>query len=78
MGFIRRTAGSARKVVVTLAGFLVLAAGLAMLVLPGPAFLVIPIGLGLLAMEFDWARNLLNRFKKRLIKSKGGDNRPSE
>ena len=40
-------------------GFTLLAAGLAMLVLPGPAFVVIPIGLALLSLEFAWAENLL-------------------
>jgi uncharacterized protein (TIGR02611 family) len=42
-------------------GFTVLLAGLAMLVLPGPAFLVIPIGLAVLALEFTWAETMLER-----------------
>jgi len=42
-------------------GFTVLLAGLAMLVLPGPAFLVIPIGLAILALEFTWAEAMLER-----------------
>jgi len=42
-------------------GFTVLLAGLAMLVLPGPAFVVIPIGLALLSLEFAWAERLLER-----------------
>ena len=32
-----------------------------MLVLPGPAFIVIPAGLAILALEFAWARRLLQR-----------------
>jgi hypothetical protein len=32
-----------------------------MLVLPGPAFLVIPVGLALLSLEFAWAERLLDR-----------------
>ena len=40
-------------------GFTLLGAGLAMLLLPGPAFVVIPIGLALLSLEFAWAENLL-------------------
>ena len=43
------------------AGFVVLAAGIAMLVLPGPGVLVCGIGLGLLALEFRWAERLLVR-----------------
>jgi uncharacterized protein (TIGR02611 family) len=42
-------------------GFTVLLAGLAMFVLPGPAFLVIPIGLAILALEFTWAETMLER-----------------
>ena len=36
-------------------------AGLALLVLPGPAFVVIPIGLAMLALEFAWAERLLDK-----------------
>jgi len=43
------------------AGFLTLGAGLALLVLPGPAFVVIPIGLAILSLEFAWAERLLER-----------------
>jgi uncharacterized protein (TIGR02611 family) len=49
------------RVVVALFGFLVVLAGLAMLVLPGPGLLVIAIGLGTLALEFVWAERLLER-----------------
>jgi uncharacterized protein (TIGR02611 family) len=42
-----------------LAGFTILAAGVAMLVTPGPAFVVIPIGLAILSLEFAWAETLL-------------------
>ena len=42
-------------------GATVTLAGVAMLVTPGPAFVVIPIGLAMLALEFAWAERLLNR-----------------
>jgi uncharacterized protein (TIGR02611 family) len=45
-----------RKVLVGVLGGAVLLAGLAMIVLPGPAFLVVPLGLAILAMEFNWAQ----------------------
>ena len=45
-----------RKIVVGVVGLTVLALGVALVVLPGPAFLVIPLGLGILAAEFAWAR----------------------
>ncbi|HEY3255782.1 MAG TPA: TerC/Alx family metal homeostasis membrane protein, partial [Polyangiaceae bacterium] len=57
--------GVARKVGVAVVGGLVLAAGLAMIVLPGPAVVVIPIGLTILASEFEWPRRMLARFRDR-------------
>ena len=42
-------------------GALVLAAGVVMLVTPGPAFVLIPVGLSILALEFTWAEKLLER-----------------
>ena len=42
------------------AGLTILLAGLAMLVLPGPALLVIPIGLAILSLEFVWAERMLD------------------
>jgi uncharacterized protein (TIGR02611 family) len=43
------------------AGAIVTLVGIAMLVLPGPALAVIPVGLFMLAMEFAWAERLLQR-----------------
>lgn len=54
---------AARKVAVLIVGGTVLAVGVALIVLPGPAFLVIPAGLAILATEFLWARRLLRRAK---------------
>jgi uncharacterized protein (TIGR02611 family) len=45
-------------------GFTLLAIGAALLVLPGPGWLTIAFGLALLATEYAWARNLLDRFKR--------------
>lgn len=42
-------------------GATVTLAGITMLVTPGPAFVVIPIGLAMLALEFAWAERLLDR-----------------
>ena len=47
------------RVLYIVVGFTLLAAGVAMLVLPGPAFVIIPIGLALLSLECAWAENLL-------------------
>ena len=60
---LARTVTRARTFVVAAVGFTVLLLGLALIVLPGPAVVVIPIGLGILATEFVWARRLLRRMK---------------
>lgn len=57
----------AKRLVIAVTGFTVLIVGIAMIVLPGPAIIVIPAGVGILATEFIWARRLLkvlkNKFK---------------
>ena len=40
-----------------------LVVGVCMIVLPGPAFVVIPVGLGILGIEFAWARSWLKKAK---------------
>jgi uncharacterized protein (TIGR02611 family) len=52
-----------KKIGIAIVGGLVLLAGIAMLVLPGPAFLVIPAGLAILATEFAWAERYMDRVK---------------
>jgi len=42
-------------------GAVVTLAGIAMLALPGPAFVVIPVGLAILSLEFEWAERLLEK-----------------
>jgi tellurite resistance protein TerC len=56
---------TARKVVIGVVGGSVLALGAALIVLPGPAFLVIPLGLGILSLEFAWARRWLQVARER-------------
>jgi tellurite resistance protein TerC len=56
-----------RRVIVSVVGATVLLIGIALLVLPGPAFIVIPVGLAILATEYAWARRWLK--KARLIAS---------
>lgn len=47
------------KVGVSVFGPLVVAAGVAMLVLPGPGLVVMALGAALLALEYEWARRVL-------------------
>jgi uncharacterized protein (TIGR02611 family) len=56
----------ARKLVVAILGASILVIGILMLLLPGPAFIVIPAGLAVLATEFGWARRVLAKLKKKL------------
>jgi len=49
----------ARRIVVAIIGTTVLLIGIVLLVTPGPAFVVIPVGLAILATEFAWARHWL-------------------
>lgn len=53
----------AKRIAITVIGFTVVLIGIAMIVTPGPAILVIPAGLGILAIEFAWARRWLRRIK---------------
>lgn len=64
--FILRTLGQARRLIAIVVGFTILAAGVAMILLPGPAIIVIPLGLTILATEFIWARTILKRVKERI------------
>jgi len=61
---ILRTVEQVRRVFRIVAGFTFLFAGAVMLVTPGPGWLVIFLGLGLLAAEFVWARRLMERIKR--------------
>jgi uncharacterized protein (TIGR02611 family) len=58
------TVEQVRRIFRIVAGFTLLLAGVVMLVTPGPGWLVILLGLGLLAAEFVWARRLMDRIKR--------------
>jgi tellurite resistance protein TerC len=55
----------ARRIAVATVGGTVLLVGVALIVLPGPAFVVIPLGLAILGLEFAWARRWLRKVKQR-------------
>ncbi|NWF76476.1 MAG: PGPGW domain-containing protein [Nitrospirae bacterium] len=61
--FMLKTFKQAKRVIIGVIGTTVLLIGLALIVLPGPAFIVIPIGLAILATEFAWAKRLLKKFR---------------
>ena len=53
----------ARRIVVLVVGGTVMIAGLIMIFTPGPAVVVVPLGLSILAIEFVWARRWLKKLK---------------
>jgi len=53
-----------RRVIVSVVGATILLIGIALLVLPGPAFVVIPVGLAILATEYAWARRWLKKARR--------------
>jgi len=55
---------AARRIVVGVVGATVLLIGVVMLVTPGPALVVIPVGLAILSIEFTWARAWLKRMRE--------------
>jgi uncharacterized protein (TIGR02611 family) len=60
---ILRTVEQVRRLSRIVGGFTLLLIGVVMLVTPGPGWLVIFFGLGLLAAEFVWAKRLMDRIK---------------
>ncbi len=60
----------AKRTIKIVIGFTILLIGIALLVLPGPGILIIFFGLVILATEYIWARNLLEKAKSGLNKIK--------
>lgn len=58
----------AKRAAVLIVGSSVLVVGIAMVVLPGPALIVIPAGLSILALQFAWARRWLRRVRRSVAK----------
>ena len=62
-----------KRMIVAVIGFTLLLIGIVMIILPGPAFIIIPVGLAILSTEFIWAEKLLktvkSKFKKDAVRS---------
>ena len=56
----------ARRLVIVLIGGSLLLVGVALIFLPGPAFIVIPAGLAVLSLEFAWAHRFLRKIRARI------------
>ncbi|MDJ0813791.1 MAG: PGPGW domain-containing protein [Woeseiaceae bacterium] len=55
---------AARRIVIAIVGVTVVLLGIVMIVTPGPAFIVIPVGLAILSIEFAWARHWLRKVRE--------------
>jgi uncharacterized protein (TIGR02611 family) len=72
----------AMRIAIGIVGGSVLIVGVCMIVLPGPAFIVIPAGLAILGIEFAWARIWLKKAKAKAqqmaqnLRTKNGKNPP--
>ena len=61
---IRLTYRTARRIAIGVIGTTVVLVGVAMIALPGPAFIVIPAGLAILSVEFAFARRWLKKLRE--------------
>ena len=64
---------AARRIVVGVVGATVLVLGIVMIVTPGPALVVIPVGLAILSLEFAWARLWLRRLRESISNRNSND-----
>ena len=55
---------TARKIVIAVVGVTIVIVGIALIITPGPAMLVIPAGLAILGLEFAWARRWLKKLRQ--------------
>lgn len=68
---INNTYKLAKRTVILVVGGTMLLLGLLMLVTPGPGIAAIALGLGILAVEFAWARIWLRRIRRRISDAAG-------
>lgn len=66
----RFIARNAKRVGITIAGFALVIVGLILVPLPGPGWLIVFVGLAILATEYVWAERLLNYAKRRVGQAK--------
>lgn len=59
-----------RRIAILIAGSTVLLIGVILIFIPGPAIVVIPAGIAILATEFPWARRLARKFKRYFLRAR--------
>ena len=67
---MRKTLKQIKRIAIAIIGFTILIIGVILIVTPGPATIVIPAGLTVLATEFAWAENLLQKIKSKFSRAK--------
>ena len=63
---------TARRVAIAVLGSTIIAIGIVMIVAPGPALIVIPIGLAILGIEFAFARRWLKSLRETISNGMAG------
>lgn len=63
----------ARRIVISVVGATVLVIGVIMIVTPGPALVLIPVGLAILSIEFAFARSWLKRLREAISSRNSSD-----
>jgi tellurite resistance protein TerC len=58
-----------KRILIAIVGGVVLLIGVLMIVLPGPALVVIPLGLGILSLEFERPRVWLVRLRRTMART---------
>lgn len=69
---IHWTYKTARRVAIAVLGSTIIAIGIVMIVAPGPALIVIPIGLAILGIEFAFARRWLKSLRETISNGMAG------
>jgi len=64
MNPVKDTYKLAKRIAITVVGVSILAIGIVMIIAPGPALILIPVGLAILGLEFAWARLWLKRLRE--------------
>lgn len=54
----------AKRIAIGIVGVSILVIGIVMIIAPGPALILIPVGLAILGLEFAWARLWLKRLRE--------------
>ncbi len=65
--FVFQALRKTKRAMIIVLGFTILLIGIAMLVLPGPALIMIPLALGILGTELAWARRFLNKVRNKFL-----------